>query len=224
MNQDMSIKKNLDIQLYEMFCQEIIQGHWVQGQIINADNLAEAFGVSRTPVVHALKRMLANEMICVTKTGHYYVPTFTEKQVCDLVGVRALLEREAITEMERNSIKIDFDTLRRLSQDCLTYNQEEEQIKTRQTDLDLHSFLVGQSGNQCLSNLFAKVQGQFIVANYLLTTHTKEQQEVAADDHIRLLDALEAGDYDRARAISDEHIYSARDKILAKMRYNQHSA
>ena len=220
----MSIKKNLDIQVYEKLYQEIIQGRWTQGQPLNPDDFAEAFGVSRTPVVQAMKRMHAHEMIAVTKTGHFYVPTFTEKQVSDLIEMRALLERHAINEIEKNGITVDFGTLRRLTEDCSRYNEEGDLIRTRQVDLDLHSFLVAQSSNQCLSNLFSKVQGQFIVANFLLTTHTKKQQEVAAGDHGRLLDALEAGNFDLARALSDEHIYGARDKIIHKMRYSQLSS
>lgn len=219
----MSIKKNLDIQVYERLYQEIIQGRWVQGQALNPDDFAEQFGVSRTPVVQALKRMHANEMIAVTKTGHFYVPTFTEKQITDLIEMRALLERQAITEIERNQIAIDFETLRKLTDACSRFNEEGDLVKTREMDLDLHSFLVSQSSNQCLSNLYSKVQGQFIVANFLLTTHTKKQQEVAADDHSRIMAALEIGDFQRARAISDEHIYGAGDKIIHKMRYSQHS-
>lgn len=220
----MSIKKNLDIQVYEKLYQEIIQGRWSQGQSLNADDFAQVFGVSRTPVVQALKRMHANEIIGVTKAGHFYVPTFTEKEISDLIEMRALLERHAITEIEKNGILVDFGTLHNLAMDCSRSNEEGDLIRTRQLDLNFHNFLVSQSGNQCLISLFSKVQGQFIVANYLLTTHTKKQQEVAADDHARLLDALEAEDYDRARAISDKHIYGARDKIIHKMRYNQYNS
>lgn len=219
----MSIKKNLDIQVFEKLYQEIIQGRWTQGQAINPDDFAEAYGVSRTPVVQALKRMHATEMIGVTRTGHFFVPTFTEKQISDLIEIRALLERQAITEIERNGIVLDFETLNKMAKDCISYNEDGDLVRTRETDLNLHSFLVAQSTNQCLSNLFEKVQGQFIVANYLLATHTKQQQEVAAGDHLRLLAALEKKDYDKARAISDDHIYGAREKIIQKMRLNAHN-
>lgn len=216
----MSIKKNLDIQVYEKLYQEIIQGLWTQGQIINPDDFSLAYGVSRTPVVQALKRMHANEMIGVTKTGHFFVPTFTEKQVSDLIEIRALLERQAILEIENNGIELDIEALKKMADKCLSYNEEGDLIKTRQIDLDLHTYLVSQSTNQCLSNLYSKVQGQFIVANYLLATHTKQQQEVAADDHVRLLAALEEKDFTKARAISDEHIFGAGEKIIHKMRYS----
>ncbi len=216
----MSLKKNLDIIIYEKLCDEILRGEWVQGQAINPDDFAKSFGVSRTPVLQALKRMNANNMIDVTRTGHFFVPTFTEKQVCDILEMRALLEREAVTEIENNGIALDYESMQLLAEKCLSYNESGEIVKARQFDLNFHEFLVNQTTNQCLCDIFLKVQGQFTVANFLLATHTNEQQKIAAEDHLKLLAALEARKYNEARQINDEHIFGARDKIIRKMRYS----
>ena len=74
-----------------------------------------------------------------------------------------------------------------------------------------------QAGNRCLSEVYDRIQGQFIVANYLLTSHTRSQQQVASDDHERLLAALKAGNFTRAHDIIENHIQGACQKILAKM-------
>ena len=65
--------------------------------------------------------------------------------------------------------------------------------------------------------VYDRIQGQFIVANYLLTSHTRSQQQVASDDHERLLAALKAGNFTRAHDIIEDHIQGACQKILAKM-------
>ena len=90
-------------------------------------------------------------------------------------------------------------------------------VQTRRTDLDFHRILVEQAGNRCLSEVYDRIQGQFIVANYLLTSHTRSQQQVASDDHERLLAALKAGNFTRAHDIIEDHIQGACQKILAKM-------
>ena len=53
----MALKKNLDVTIHEAFLEEILQGNWKPGQALNLDDLAERYGVSRTPIQQALKRM-----------------------------------------------------------------------------------------------------------------------------------------------------------------------
>ncbi len=219
----MTLKKNLDILLFEKLNEEIIKGKWASGQQLSADEFAERYGVSRTPAVQALKRMNALGMVSVMTTGHFYVPSFTEQQVYDLLEMRALLERQAIIDIEQRNVRVDTTTLRKLAEECSAYNEAADLTRTRQADLRLHSFLISQSHNGCLSEMYAKIQGQFMVANYVLTTHTKDQQRVAAEEHELIINALEEKDFERAKAICDEHIYEAREKILIKMKASNES-
>ena len=46
----MALKKNLDVTIHEAFLEEILQGNWKPGQALNLDELAERYGVSRTPI------------------------------------------------------------------------------------------------------------------------------------------------------------------------------
>ena len=46
----MALKKNLDVTIHEAFLEEILRGNWLPGQALNLDELAERYGVSRTPV------------------------------------------------------------------------------------------------------------------------------------------------------------------------------
>lgn len=213
----MGLKRNLDDVIHEKLNEEIICGNWIPGQLLAPDDLAEHFGVSRTPVLQALKRMNALGMITVTK-GHFYVPVFSESQVSDLLRIRLLLETYAIDDLERKSRQADIDTLKALSRACVKYNNAEEIVKTRKTDLDFHRVLVSQAGNQYLNELYAKIQGQFMIANYLLAVHTVSQQQVAADDHEHIVNALFAKEYALAKQILVDHIADAEEKLLIKMR------
>ena len=52
----MALKKNLDVTIHEAFLEEILQGNWKPGQALNLDDLAERYGVSRTPIQQALQQ------------------------------------------------------------------------------------------------------------------------------------------------------------------------
>ena len=113
---------------------------------------------------------------------------------------------------------MDFQRLEKVSQDCLNSNVANDMVETRRTDLAFHKLLVQQAGNECLIDLFKKVQGQFMVANYLESSHTSKQQGVAADEHEQLLQALKDGDFDTARAVVTRHIKGACEKIISRIK------
>ena len=213
----MALKKNLDVTIHEAFLEEILQGNWKPGQALNLDELAERYGVSRTPIQQALKRMHTQGMVVFSSKGHFSVPTFSEKEVCDIIEMRLLLEHQALTDIQNKLLPMDFETLEHLAGECVASNKTSNIVQTRRTDLDFHRVLVEQAGNRCLSEVYDRIQGQFIVANYLLTSHTRSQQQVASDDHERLLAALKAGNFTRAHDIIEDHIQGACQNILAKM-------
>ena len=65
----MALKKNLDVTIHEAFLEEILQGNWKPGQALNLDELAERYGVSRTPIQQALKRMHTQGMVVFSRTS-----------------------------------------------------------------------------------------------------------------------------------------------------------
>ena len=213
----MALKKNLDVTIHEAFLEEILRGNWLPGQALNLDELAERYGVSRTPVQQALKRMHTQGMVVFSSKGHFSVPTFSEKEVCDIIEIRLLLEYQALTDIQRKALPVDYQTLDRLARECILSNETDDVVSARRTDLDFHRVLVEQAGNRCLSEVYDRIQGQFIVANYLLASHTRVQQESASGDHEMVLDALRAGDFSRAHSIIEAHIQGACQKILIKM-------
>ena len=214
----MALKNILDVVIFEKFYDEIVCGKWTAGALLNIDEMADRYDVSRTPVQQALKKMNTLGMVKFSSKGHVYVESFDKKQVKDICDVRLLLELEVLHIIERENIAVDFQRLEKVSQDCLNSNVANDMVETRRTDLAFHKLLVQQAGNECLFDLFKKVQGQFMVANYLESSHTSKQQGVAADEHEQLLQALKDGDFDTARAVVTRHIKGACEKIISRIK------
>ena len=161
--------------------------------------------------------MEADRMITITKTGHHIVPSFTEKQLRDLLEMRLLLEEQAIEDMASSDKQLPISELREIATVCAAYNHAGDTVQARENDLLFHSRLVESIQNTYLTDLYLRIQGQFMVANYLIASHTSEQERVAADDHLQILNALEAGNFQLAGRIMEQHINGALDKLLAKM-------
>lgn len=212
----MALKKNLDVMIQEKLYDQIICGNWTPGQALNLDELASYYGVSRTPVHQALKKMHTQGMVTFSSKGHFSVLAFSEKEVYDIIEMRLLLEQQAINDLDKNELPIDFKQLDKLCKECIRSSEADDIVQTRRTDLTFHRTLVAQANNHCLSELYDRVQGQFMVANYLLTHHTHAQQEVAADDHEKILLALHHKDFLRAHSFLEAHIQGACQKIIAQ--------
>lgn len=214
----MSLKKNLDVRVFEQLRETVIRSEWVPGQALSPDELAERYGVSKTPVLHALKRMQEQKMINVTPTGHFYVPEYSKKDICDLLEMRALLERQTILKLSAHREPLDFDKLSLLVTECSAANRHGNVVAARKADMEFHRLLTVSVNNPYLTDLYDRILSQFIVANYLLTDPTQAQQTIAADEHVTILEAIRAEDYAAACAAMDMHIFGARDKILKKLR------
>ena len=212
----MALKKNLDMLVFEKIRDRIIASEWKQGENLDVDELAHYYEVSRTPVLQALKRMLSEGMLVVSGTGKYFFPKYTKEDVQNICRVRRVLELESLDELRNKPENFRISALADTAQQCKKMTLCGNIIVSRQLDLLWHKNLIELTGNDCLIHLYTQVQGQFMVANYLQVFHSKEQQLIAADDHINILEALERGDYDQAKEILISHIDGAYEKITAR--------
>lgn len=217
----MSLKKNLDQLIFEQMKDRIINGDWEQGRNLEVDELSSYYEVSRTPILQALKRMQNEGMLVVSRVGKFYFPKYNERQVRDICRVRLILELEALDEIHQSKPSMDWRALRDLTQWCQRRTMCGDVVASRRYDMEWHKQLVDASENECLIGLYTKVQGQFMVANYLQTFHSNEQQMVAADDHTCVMDHLEQGDFNGAKEVLSTHINNACGKILARIRARQ---
>jgi len=211
----MLLKKNLDQLIYEQMKYRIIRGEWEQGVFLDVDQLSEYYEVSRTPILLTLRRMQNEGMLMVSATGKFFFPRYDQQQVRDICRVRLVLELEALDEIKDREIGLNFKALSLISEKCLNSMRSGNINESRNYDLEWHKKLVVATDNKCLIGLYTKVQGQFMVANYLQAFHSQAQQQVAAEDHEKIMSYLKTGDYDSAKKCLSEHIDQACDKILA---------
>ena len=213
----MSIKRNLDEIIQNNLYSEIVQGKWSPGLNLSVDEIMEEYGVSRTPVIQALKKMNGVGVVDFSKEGHFIVPEYSLKQVKDILDVRRLLEHYALNEVENEHLKIDFEQLDILCQKGIESIEKGDVIETRLSDLEFHRLLIAQADNECLSESYRRVQSKFMIANYLIGRHTALMQTVACSDHEKILEMLKKENFADAHKVLDEHISGAFEKIRVRM-------
>lgn len=202
----MTSKKNLDIILYEKIHDQIINGKWKPGEKLDIDELAEFFEVSRTPVIQAIKMMIANDMIMMSGNGKVSLPEYTKQEIIDICNVRFILENQAIKEIDIKSKLVDIISLKYYIDSCIKFYEIGDFAQARKIDSEFHTCLVRQAGNNCLNKVFAKIQAQFTICHYLLVSPNLKQRNVAIQDHKKIVQLLESKNYTEVENVLEEHI------------------
>ncbi len=207
-----SIKKTLDTVIYNQIIDSLILGEYKMGEQILLDSLAEKYGVSRTPVVQAVKLLANDSILQVLKNGRVRVPVYTGEQIEQICSVRILVELYALDEIFRNPSSPEFeDTYEQLNELAdlgVKYTDAGDKLNFNKTDLSFHKLLVKGSGNEFLSDIYKRIQGRFIVANYLYIPWENRDFSDAAKAHLNLMDAFRQKDLESSKKILAEHIQS----------------
>jgi len=195
----------------------ILAGELAGGARIAEVAVSEMLGVSRTPVRSALMRLEQEGLLEALPNGGYAVRTFSERDVSDAIELRGTLEGlSARLAAERGAPPVVL----REARACLARVDE----LLREPSLDdaafsryvayneqFHALLSEMSGSALITkqlervvNLpFASPSGFVVVqAN---SPAARDMLVIAQDQHVQVLDAIEAREGSRAEALMREH-------------------
>jgi DNA-binding GntR family transcriptional regulator len=167
--------------------------------------LATSLGVSRGPIREALGRLAAEGLVTVTPRRGTIVTKLTKQEFIDAYQVREALESLAmrvavprLTDEERAELHQLSDEMRRLAEagDVNSFFE---------VNRHFHEKLVAASGNRRLQAMHEQLLGQM---GRLLRKSADLRGGLgeSAAAHEAILEAVDAGDADRAARLMAEHI------------------
>ncbi len=208
----MNLKRNLDTVIYDQIIDSLILGEYKMGEQILLDSFAEKYGVSRTPVVQAVKLLANDGILEILKNGRVRVPVYTPAQIAQLCDVRILLELYALDEILKYSETAEFEKnceeLTSLAISGRKCTEAGDKLGFNKSDLEFHRLLVKESNNEFLTDLYKRTQGRFVVANYLSIPWENRDFTEASLAHLNLMDALSKREFSICKNILTEHIQS----------------
>ena len=206
----MKVKNSLDEILYEHIVESLINGDYEMGQNLTLDELAHRFEVSRTPVVQAVKLLANDGILQIMGNGRIYVPEYDQEHVRQMCEVRQMVEGHAL-ERFMSGLGLSAETvlaqLNRYSEEGVRLTGSSFSPKEfAMLDRRFHRLLVEASGNRILLETYDRVQGRFLVPNYLLCPLRLRDFSGTARDHVRLVESIRSGDITRAQHCLQQHI------------------
>jgi DNA-binding GntR family transcriptional regulator len=199
--------------VYAHVKQAVLERRYEGGTLLTEGDLAEAVGVSRTPVREGLLRLEAEGLIKLyPKKGALVLPV-SAQEIADVVETRLLVEEHAI----RKVVPASPQFLRRL-EDLLA--EHEEHARTGDlaaaavTDRCFHAEIVRAAGNAILSHLYDQLRDRQLRMGVQVMHADPGRVAKNIAEHAELLAALRSGDADAAAAMVHRHV--SRVKALVR--------
>ncbi len=171
------------------------------GAILQQEALAERFAASRQPVRLALEILRANGLVVARRDRSLEVAGLSAEALRELMAIRRLVEREALTLALPASNERDLLEARQI--------QERIEIETdpaalEELDCAFHTALYRAGGNARLLRLMAELRREDI-RPYASQPPGSANRERFARQHRALLHACSVGNLESALAALDDH-------------------
>jgi DNA-binding GntR family transcriptional regulator len=213
--------RNAGVVATEVIREAIIDGRLAPGERLKEEELARELGLSRTPIREALAVLQAEGLVDTAPNRGATVRAHDAEDLDDLYRLRALLEGyaagRAATRMPPESVAELFASCERF--EGLADGDVAPLVKE---NMHFHSTIVEAAASQRIANLVRKViELPLVYRSYIW--YSPEQRRISAHFHRQIAVAIEARDADRAESLMKEHVFEARDLLVAHVRELEHS-
>lgn len=199
------VQKSLSDQVYTMLKDQILSGQLKGGMKIPEESLAEQFGVSRTPIREAIRRLSEYGLVTTRPRSYALVSTISQHEADDIAKVRVTLEQLAIDTIDDTAYTEHVKELSRYAADCQYAMGVGDRATVFEQDSLFHLALVRASGNSALINicerLDAKVQQLRIAQNL-----PEDELSYYLGQHAQLMSYLKNGEKEACKHLLYEHI------------------
>ncbi|WP_291637237.1 GntR family transcriptional regulator [Clostridium sp.] len=148
--------------VYNQIKQQILNGDLKAGDRIAEEDFAAEYGVSRTPIREALKKLTEYGLITIVPRSHAIVNSISIKEAQDIAKIRVALEQFAIENFAQETLNEKIDKLQKYDNDCMEALKMQDKARLFESDSLFHSTLIEATDNTILVDLFhrldAKVQ------------------------------------------------------------------
>lgn len=191
--------------IYAELRASIISQVELPGATITESAVALRFGVARPTAKIAIERLVAEGLLRREAHQAARIPELTSADIDDLYNSRAIIESAAVARLD--GIPADALTAHRA---LLAAGAD-----FAQQDIAFHRALVAGQSSERLARMHALIMGEVeLCIGQVQAAHLLSATDVASQ-HQGILDAVLAGDHDRAASLTRKHVETARDALLA---------
>lgn len=217
MNTDKNItanaNKSLAIQAYDTLIDLILSKELKQGELVQERSLALRLGLSRTPIREAMYRLEGERILERNASNLLFVRVITLEEIIQTLYVRRLLESDAAAraagKIPQEKLMALKERIHQAMQSTDTSHQTHQDI-----DRDLHHLISEYAENDIMANMINDLRRQTTLFSL---KRLENRIKAVCHEHLRIIDALAAGDADAAALETRQHIDQIKQAIINKL-------
>ena len=198
--------ENLDQKAYEILKSMIIERQILPGEKIPQEKLAQELGISRTPLVSALKFLEHEKLVESKPRRGFFVRLFTKQEMISILELREVLEglaaRRAATNITETQIEKlntffkQFEAAKNIT-DIKAYAMEDRQF---------HNFITEVGAKEFLKSILQTYN--IISASYLFLSSEGlvRSPDDTINEHLEVIKAICQRDAERAEELMRQHL------------------
>lgn len=191
--------------VYTHIKQAVLDRRYEGGTLLTEGELAEAVGVSRTPVREALLKLEMEGLLKLYPKKGALVLAVSAQEIADVVETRLLVEEFAV----RKAVPAPPRLLVRLEELLAEQKQRAEAgdlAAVAATDRSFHAEIVRHAGNEILSRLYDQMRDRQLRMGVAVMHSHPDRIAKNIVEHAEILDRIRAGDTEGAAACVRQHL------------------
>lgn len=183
----------------------VLHRRYEGGTLLTEGDLAEAVGVSRTPVREALLRLEAEGLLKLYPKKGALVLAVSAQEIADVVETRLLVEKYAAGKAVPAAPAL-LARLAELVDDMRRQAAAGDLAAVSLSDRAFHAEIVRSAGNQILSGLYEQLRDRQLRMGVAVMHAHPDRIAKNIAEHIEILEALRSGDAAAAIDVVDRHV------------------
>lgn len=211
--------------VYDRLVSLVMDGHVRPGDALSIDALAREFAVSTSPMREALARLEGTGLVRrYANRGYRVAPLMTADDLANLIEARLVLEPVAakLAAVHRDPGLVE--ALRGAVSDLASAPRGEDFQTFRaylEADQRFHQLIFEHIGNDFLAQAYAPLGGQ-LQRFRLFSGSGVTDASATIPEHDAVLQAIAAGDEERAAAAMIAHLNGVRQRALVDLEAHRH--
>jgi len=213
--------QRLSEHVYNSLSEAIVEGKLPPGERLRETKMAEALGVSRTPVREAFVRLKQQRLLSSDASGAYYVAEWDRQTLWEIATLRAALESLAFSLAPQNLSPEDFNYLEEIIRQMGEMDADPESSdykRMAQFDFQFHAYIWARTGHDLLEQALENIKPQ---AHFYMYLTRQSGQTDYAERHRILIEFLRHGDRSQVNEIMLDHIIARAEQAIAWWEYRQ---
>ena len=192
-------------QVYLYIKQMILSGEFQAGHKIHEEKVGQLFGVSRTPIREALKKLSEYGLVVLKPRSQAVVASLTKDEAIQLAHIRARLETLSTKLLADAGTDKDFDFLQAIAEECDTLIGGGDVAGAFEKDSRFHLEIARRTNNIHLFEIIEKIDAKIQLSRLVIKLPI-DRLEKSINQHGSIVQALRSRDRDLSELLMQHHI------------------